>query len=115
MEIKGGNYRVWYDPNETVVHFEGILRLGGTQEYGPIEELLEKVLAAGLRKITLDLRALKFLNSSGMNMIYKFAISTRKHGDIQLTVIASKSIPWQDKSLPNLKKYNSNFELVLVD
>lgn len=115
MEIKGGNYRVWYDPNEVTVYFEGILRLGGPQEYQPIENLLDKVLESNTTKITLDLRALNFLNSSGINVLYKFAIATRKKGELQLGVRGSKNVPWQGKSLPNLKKFNQNFELTLVD
>ncbi len=65
--------------------------------------------------MTLDVRALTFLNSSGINVLYKFAIATRKKGDLQLVVHGSKGIPWQGKSLPNLKKFNNNFELVLSD
>jgi hypothetical protein len=115
MEIKGGNYRVWYDPSEVTVFFEGILRLSGAQEYQPIEDLLDKVLASDPRVVTLDLRALSFLNSSGINVLYKFAIATRKRGDLQLVVRGSKGVPWQGKSLPNLKKFNNNFELTLLD
>jgi hypothetical protein len=115
MEIKGGNYRVWFEPSETKVFFEGILRLSGAQEYQPIEDLLDKVLTSGPKAVTLDVRALSFLNSAGINVLYKFAIATRKKGDLQLVVHGSKAIPWQGKSLPNLKKFNSNFELVLFD
>lgn len=115
MEIKGGTYRVWYDPNETTVHFEGILRLGGAEEYQPIEKLLERVLETNPTRIMLDLRGLSFLNSSGINVLYKFSIATRKQADTQLVVRGSKSMPWQGKSLPNLKRFNPNFELKFVD
>lgn len=115
MEIKGVNYRVWYDPSDVVVYFEGILRLGGAQEYTPIEDLLDKVLVAGPKTVTLDVRALSFLNSSGINVLYKFAIATRKKGEVQLVVRGSKNVPWQGKSLPNLKKFNQNFEMLLSD
>jgi hypothetical protein len=115
MEIKGVNYRVWYDPSEVVVYFEGILRLGGTQEYQPIEDLLDQVLLTNPKVITLDVRALSFLNDSGINTLYKFAIAMRKKGELQLVVRGSKNVPWQGKSLPNLKKFNANFELILCD
>jgi hypothetical protein len=97
------------------VSFEGILRLSGAQEYQPIEDLLDKVLTSDPKTVTLDVRALSFLNSSGINVLYKFAIATRKRGDLQLVVHGSNAVPWQGKSLPNLKKFNSNFELVLSD
>lgn len=115
MEVKGVNHRVWYDPANVVVYFEGILRLGGVQEYQPIEDLLDKVLLTDPKTITLDLRALSFLNSSGLNVLYKFAIATRKKGEMQLVVRGSKNIPWQGKSLPNMKKFNANFEMILCD
>ena len=111
MEIKGGTYRVWFDPNECTVSFEGILRLSGHEEYQPIDKLLERVLENGPSRVTLDMRRLSFLNSSGINVLYKFAIATRKQSDIQLIVRASKSMSWQGRSLPNLKRFNPNFEL----
>lgn len=115
MEIKGTNYRVWYDPANVVVFFEGILRLGGPQEYQPIEDLLEKVLSTGPKVITLDVRALSFLDDSGINVLYKFAIAMRNKGELQLVARGSKTVPWQGKALPNLKKFNPNFEMILVD
>ncbi len=114
MEIKGQNYRVWYDPSNVVVSFEGILRLGEL-EYLPIEEMLAKVLSTEPKTITLDVRALNFLNEAGINILYKFAIAMRKKGELLLVVRGSKSVPWQGKSLPNLKKFNSNYEMVLCD
>jgi hypothetical protein len=113
MEIKSDNFRVWYDPAEVKVFFEGSLQLSGAQEYQPIEDLLEKVLSMGPETVTLDLRALSFLNSSGINVLYKFAIAARKKGELKLVVLGSKAMPWQEKSLPNLKKFNANFEMVL--
>lgn len=115
MEVTGNNYRVWYDPANVVVSFEGILRLSSAQEYQPIEELLEKVLLTEPKTITLDLRALSFLNSSGINVLYKFASTVRERGDLQLIVRGSKIVPWQGTSLPDLKKFNPNFEMVLCD
>lgn len=97
------------------MYFEGILRLGSSQEYLPVEELLEKVLLTDPKQITLDVRTLNFLNSSGLNVLYKFAISMRKKGDVRLVVRGSKSIPWHGRSLVNLKKFNQNFELILSD
>jgi hypothetical protein len=114
MEVKGGNYRVWLDPTSVTVFFEGILRLGGTTEYAPIEQLLEKASATNAKVITLDLQALNFLNSAGINVLYKYAISLRKKGGTRLVVKGSKSIPWQGKSLPNLSKFIQDHELILL-
>jgi hypothetical protein len=69
-------YRVWLRRgDQATVHFEGTLRLG-TAEYEPIAALLGGVLEP--RKppaITLRMTELVFLNSSGINTLYKFVDS----------------------------------------
>ena len=114
MEIKGVNYRVWYDPANVVVSFEGILRLGGPQEYQPIEELLEKVLLTDPKTITLDLRALSFLNSSGITMFSRFVIEARDRVGITLQVLASETVPWHARSLKNLQRLMPSLSIRLT-
>lgn len=114
MEIKGVNYRVSYDSSQVVVTLEGVLRLD-PHDYQPLENLLDSVVASGPKLVSLDLRALSYMNSSGINVLYKFAILTRQHADMRLVVRAAKSIPWQNQSLPNLKSFNQDLELILGD
>ncbi len=103
-DIKGPGYRVWYDEAASTVHFEGSLRLG-TAEYEPIAALLESVRTRPAKAITLRMTDLVFLNSSGINTLYKFVIGVRKSGALEVHVDASATIPWQSKSLPNLRKF----------
>lgn len=112
VDIKGPGYRVWFDPSSRTIHFEGVLRLS-TSEYRPIEDLLERVLSSAQASLHLRMTELNFLNSSGINMLYKFAIAARKKGDIELGVHASSGIPWQGKSLPNLKKFLPSIVITL--
>ncbi|NET54260.1 MAG: hypothetical protein F6K09_38340, partial [Merismopedia sp. SIO2A8] len=65
--------------------------------------------------ITLDLKKLEFLNSSGISMLSKFVINVRKKNASQIQVKGSTSIPWQSKSLKNLKRLMPKLELVLED
>lgn len=111
-DIKGPGYRVWFDAQTVTVHLEGSLRLG-TAEYEPIVALFDAVIQARPSAIHLRMTDLVFLNSSGINTIYKFTIAVRKLGDIAVHVHASSTIPWQSKSLPNLRKFLPGITLTM--
>ena len=111
MEIKTSEYRVWVEG--ATVHFEGTMRLSNNDAYAPIQAILSKVLATAPAAVTLDLTGLEFLNSSGINLFAKFTIEVRKLSHTGLAVRGSSRIPWQSKSLPNLKKLYPALDLVI--
>ena len=113
MEINTPDYRVWYDESRGTIALEGNFRLNGPL-YAPISELLEKVLAQKPTALRLDLTELKFLNSSGINVLAKFTILARNAGGLALSVVGNHKIPWQEKSLPNLKKLYPALDLAIV-
>ncbi|MEL4894533.1 slr1659 superfamily regulator [Crocosphaera sp. Alani8] len=104
MEIKTNDYSVTYNPETITVSFQGSLRLGGSEEYTPIVDLLNEAAKNEPEIVTLDLKELEFLNSSGISMLSKFVINIRKKKTSSITVKGSNAIPWQGKSLKNLQR-----------
>ena len=112
--VKGTDYLVELVPEENTVIFSGELSLGGPKEYHPIKELLESVAQKEPESMTIDLKTLSFLNSSGISMVSKFVISLRKKKRLQLIVLGSEEIPWQKKSLKNLQKFLPGLKLEIT-
>lgn len=112
MEIKTDDYRLWYDPQVATVYCQGSLRLNGMDEYAPIVELLERAIDQEPPTMTLNLQELQFLNSSGINVLSKFAIKVRQKKNVHLIVKGSKNLLWQGKSLKNLQRLMPSLELV---
>ena len=111
QEIKGEDYMVQYDPDSVAVKFQGELALGGPKEYAPINNLLKEIIDSSPEVITIDLKELAFLNSSGISMLSKFVLGLRKKKEIQLIILGSNDIPWQGKSLKNLQKFLPTLKL----
>jgi hypothetical protein len=102
--LKSDDYEVEYTVETQTLRCKGSLELSGTEEYRPIAELFNHAVSQLPPLLTLDLRGLEFLNSSGINVISKFVIAVRQKGTVGLLVLGSRQIPWQGKSLPNLQR-----------
>ena len=110
--IEGENYKVEYNPDTATISIAGSLRLGGMGEYAPIIEVLSGALG-GHANITLNLKQLEFLNSSGIAMLSKFVIEARNKENVDLTILGSSAVPWQGKSLINLQRLMPKITLVV--
>lgn len=110
--ISGESYKVVLEENACVA-FKGALRLSGTEEYAPILELL-KATADDTAAVTIDLRELEFLNSSGITMLSRFVIYVRDRSNITLKFLASATISWHARSLTNLQRLMPAVSVVLV-
>ena len=113
MEIRTENYSIYYDKLTQTAIFNGSLRLSGMEEYDPIVKLLNEVADTQPSTITLNLRELDFLNSSGINVLSKFVIKVRQKGNIHMVVLGSNNVPWQGKSLKNLQRLMPSLDLLL--
>ena len=101
--IEGEGYRVFHDADANRVVFEGAVRLGGMGEYAPITDMLGSALENG-GAVTVDVRGLEFLNSSGIAVLSKFVIQARNRQDVNLSIVGAAQVPWQNKSLNNLQR-----------
>jgi hypothetical protein len=54
--------------------------------------------------LTLDLKALEFLNSTGIRAMAKLVLQVREHEGMSLEIIGDQGIPWQNKLLKNLQR-----------
>ncbi|MGB6298279.1 MAG: DUF6272 family protein, partial [Rivularia sp. (in: cyanobacteria)] len=78
LEVKGEHFNIIYDNNSKAVNFTGRVRLRGLQEYTVVFDLFDRVLERNKDLITLDLQNLELINSSGIDMLSKFIITSRK-------------------------------------
>lgn len=102
-EIKHNDYRIGFDAEAALITCSGSLRLRG-EDYAPVAELLNEAADAQPPTLTLDLRQLQFLNSSGINTLSKFILRLRQQAVSEVTVKGSGAFPWQRRSLKNLQR-----------
>ena len=112
MEIKGDGYHIISDPTTATITFQGVLRLRGVTEYDHIVQLLNDMAAQEPNTITLDLQGLRFLNSSGINVLFRFVIKLREQAASKLIVRGLSLVSWQQKSLRNLRRLMAEVQLV---
>jgi hypothetical protein len=104
MEITHDDYQIRYDATSGTITCQGSFRLRGGEEYEPILELLLSAADTRPETLILDVRELKFLNSSGINTLSKFILQVRKNQASQVVIQGSRQHPWQQKSLANFQR-----------
>lgn len=115
-EIKSEEYSVIYDPATATVVFYGTLRLYDYASYQPTEALLHKALTGSAAVITLDVHKLEFINSSGLDILFRFAHKASNRKGTQLIVRRSvHAVPWQEKLLSTMQMMAPSLQIELVD
>ena len=115
-EITTEKYNITYNAAEGIIACGGSLLLNGMQEYDPIFQLLKTAaVERQTQDLTLDIRDLKFLNSSGINMITKFVIHINdvEPLNLNLIVVGYKRVAWQEKLSKNLKRLMPTLQMQL--
>ncbi|MCA9715340.1 MAG: hypothetical protein H6713_11955 [Myxococcales bacterium] len=112
-EVSGGAYRVWAtDEDPVTIHFSGSMRLP-MKDYEPVSKLLAAAHERSPNALVMDFQDLTFLNSSGINMVFRFVITLRRRGGVDLEVRGKESIQWQTKSLTSVRKFLPDARIVL--
>jgi len=105
------NYSVHVDKlNQTIV-MKGTMRLENTAAYRPIVEMMEKLAETQPETLTINLRTLEFINSSGINSLSKFLMQTTKQAGVAVIVLASEAVPWQNRMLRSIQRVVPDFQL----
>lgn len=111
--IQQPDYQVHYDPASATAVWSGSFRLHGP-EYTPILHLMREATTNGHTAFTLDLRDVRFLNSAGINALYKLMVHLSKQKRIRVAIKGSARHPWQKKTLNNLLQLTPDVQLELT-
>jgi hypothetical protein len=104
MKISDDQYAIEYHADTATILCSGSLRLYGGNEYAAIIDLLNTAADQKPEKLFLDFRELKFLNSSGINVFYKFILRVRDLQATAIIVLGSEQVFWQPKLLINFQR-----------
>ena len=114
MKLQDDNFLIRFDPQQSRVFFEGVLRLSGPEEYNKIEQFLLDVMDLDLSWLELDFRDLEFLNSAGISMLCHFIFQAKDRDKMPMRIIGNKEVLWQKKSFANLQQLWGKIELSLA-
>ncbi|EIJ44305.1 hypothetical protein BegalDRAFT_3495 [Beggiatoa alba B18LD] len=105
--IKDDKYMVVYQPEQANIIFSGSFMLNGTSAYEPILELMKTAAEEQtINPLTIDIRQLQFINSSGINMMTKFVmyITEVKQLKTEVILLITQTTTWQRKLSINLQR-----------
>ena len=116
MEIKTEKYTISYNPETTTITCQGSLLLNGAEVYEPILQLFRNSAdECQHESLSIDVCELKFLNSSGINMMTKFVmyICDIKMYEMDLNIVGYKKTAWQAKLAKNLQRLMPALNIIL--
>ncbi len=112
MEIMDEKFHVRYDAATGTIACQGIMDMRDKKGYQPVADLFDEVIEQSPPIITLDIRKLEFLNSTGITTIGSgLVIKIRNKGLSTLVIRCSKDFPWQARSMKGISKLMREIEL----
>jgi hypothetical protein len=109
MKINGNGFRMSYE--------NGGIRISGKlsmmlEDYSEIEAFFESIVASRPDKLTLDIRELEYLNSSGIKVIcVNLILEAAEINDLSMTIRCSNRFTWQKETVPTFKELMDHLEI----
>ena len=110
MSIEGDDYRIVYEKG--VITISGKLSLM-LEDYKRLEEFFEEIIESGPSALTLDIKDLEYLNSSGIKTICVNLLL--EAGDIEglhMKILCSNKFTWQKETVPTFEDLMDDMEIV---
>ncbi|OQX24398.1 MAG: hypothetical protein BWK80_21045 [Desulfobacteraceae bacterium IS3] len=113
MNITGESYSIGYD--NRVIEISG--KLSNMPEgYGSIEAFFKKIIESEPPELTLDIRNLEYLNSSGIKALcIGLILEAETKQSLCLNIRCSKRHGWQRETVPSFKDLIDNLNIVFED
>lgn len=106
MQIEGEGYKVVYD--EDMLTISGKLSLM-LEEYEVLEDFFSEILESGPSELTLNIKDLEYLNSSGIKTICVGLLLEADEIDaLQMKILCSKRFTWQKETVPTFEDLVEN-------
>ena len=110
MNIIEDTYNITYENN--IIQISGKLSLM-LEDYNKIEDFFMKILENAQNSITLDIRNLEFLNSSGIKTIcVSLILEASEIEGLHLKILCSNKYTWQKETIPTFKDLMDNMEII---
>lgn len=104
MEVKTEEYSAYFNQAEKTVVMTGSMRLQNLAAYEEIKKVLKTGIENTEGQLTIDIKNLNFMNSSGVTTLSLFLIECRNKKFTPVRILGSAKISWQIKSVLNFKK-----------
>jgi SAM-dependent methyltransferase len=115
MSISGDRYLISYDPLDQQVNFEGSLRAVNPADLEAIRSYLNELHQRLDGTMRLNFRKLRYLSSAGLRVIVDFLKETERERKLDIQLIGSKVVAWEEKTLPNLPSLGERIGFQVFD
>jgi len=112
-ELIAGDAVISFNEEDSTLRLKGSLRLPNMNEYEPIGQLMRESAEVVDGALTLDLKGLTYLNSSGITNLSLFVLHCKKNQNPMITILGDQSVSWQEKSLSNFKKLWNQVNIII--